>query len=135
MGLITKIFPPKEVKAAIGILDEINLKFNNKGFKMVRNYIEKAIFSNPKKFVEIMQSENESPREWIYMKIANIAGDLVESGQYHIYRGILNPQGPGSHLLQLYDMAVDEIVKMGKLDIEKAKQEKKALRKNIENVG
>ena len=33
--------------------------------------------------------------------IINLTGDLLEAGNYHIYRGVLNPMGSGDHLAQL----------------------------------
>ena len=35
------------------------------------------------------QKPGGTPREWVYIQIGNVAGDMLESGQYHIYRGVL----------------------------------------------
>lgn len=43
--------------------------------------------------------------------------------------------GPGNELLNIFDKVIDELSKMGALEIEKAKQEKEAVRENIKNVG
>ena len=67
--------------------------------------------------------------------IANTSGDMVESGQYHIYRGVLNPMGPGEDLLNIFDSAMDELVKLGDIDEKNAQVQKEALRKNIQGVG
>ena len=67
--------------------------------------------------------------------ILNISGDMVESGQHHIYRGVINPMGPGQNLLKIFDSAMDELVKLGDTDKENAETQKKAIRENIKNVG
>jgi hypothetical protein len=67
--------------------------------------------------------------------IANTSGDMAESGQYHIYRGVLNPMGPGEDLLKIFDSAMDELVKLGDMDEKNAQEQKEAIRKNIQGVG
>lgn len=67
--------------------------------------------------------------------IANISGDTVGSGQYHIYRGVLNPIGPGQNLLKILDSAMDELVRLGDTDKENAETQKKATRENTRKVG
>lgn len=132
--LFFKLFKPKEIKVALDILDEAGQVLDGAGFQLVRNHIEKAILAQPDKFMNIIQ-KGTSPRKWIYTAIANTAGDLVESGNYHIYRGVLNPLGPGNELLKIFDGATDELTKIGVLDAKKAKAEKEVMRKNIGSVG
>ena len=125
---------PKEVKEALKMLNKMERSFDNAGFHLVRNHIEKMILAQPNKFVDIIQ-RGTSLRVWIFTAVANTAGDFLESGNYHIYRGVLNPMGPGNDLLRLFDAAVDELVKIGVLKPEKAKEEKEAIRENIKSVG
>lgn len=134
MNFIKKILAPKEVKAALGILDEASYTFDNEAFQLVRNRIEKMILAQTDEFVNIIQ-KGMSPRQWVYSAIANISGDLVESGKYHIYRGVLNDMGPGNDLLKLFNAAVDELVKIGIVDNKYAKTQKEAILKNINSVG
>jgi len=134
MNFLKKLFPPKEVKEAIGMLEEAEREFSSKDFHLVKGYIEKVLRSQPDKFVEIIK-QGETPRQWIYSTISNIAGDLVESGNYHIYRGVINPMGPGNELLKIYNKAIDKLVEMKVLDNERAKKEKDALQENIKSVG
>jgi len=94
-----KLFKPKEVKVALDILNKADQIFDSPKFQLVRNHIEKAILAQPDKFVDIIQ-KGTSPHKWIYIAIANTAGDLVESGNYHIYRGVLNPLGPVMNCLK-----------------------------------
>ena len=144
---LKKFYPTKEVKIALGILDEIEYGFCNRDyqltrghverndvFQLVRGHIEKILFARPDVFSEKIR-QGASPRHWIYRIIANIAGDFVESGNYHIYRGVLNPMKPGEELVEIFDMAIDKLVEIKVLDIEQAKKEKGALRENIKSVG
>jgi len=129
-----KIFRSKEVKVAFNVLDEAGVKLNNPDFNIVELKIKQVLNEDPKG-IEKLFSHGTSPYQWAYSAIANVTGDLLESGQFHLYRAVLNPMGPGKNLLKLYDSAVDELVKMSVVDSDTANIEKKALRKNIRSVG
>ena len=122
-----------EFKDAMEILDEAEDKFGT-SFNVVREYAEKGLDANKEQFLELVR-KGESVRKYIYSVIANISGDMAESGQHHIYRGVLNPMGHGEDLLKIFDGATDELVKIGALEAEKAKKEKEAIRNNIKDVG
>ena len=145
MKIFNKRMAPKEVRDALGVLDEASRTFDNcfrsslgapvpEAFQLVRKQIEEALLAHPDAFVRIVQ-EGVSPRERVYSLISDIAGNLLKSGQYHMCRGVLSPLGPGEGLLGLFDMAVDELVRIGAMDSGKAETEKAAIRKNIEEVG
>jgi len=144
---LKKFFLPEEVKTALDIIDEVEYGFcnrdyqstrghieKNRVFQLVRGHIEKILFAHSNEFSEKIR-QGASPRHWVYRTIANVSGDLVESGNYHIYRGVLNPMEPGEELVELFDMAVDKLVEMKVLDPEQAKKEKGELRENIKSVG
>lgn len=133
-GEIRKSFSKKEVKEALRLLEEENNKWNCAGFELVKSYVEKSILSNTQHFLDDVR-KGRSIRKYVFATIANISGDLVESGQYHIYRGVLNPMGPGEDLLKIFDSSIDELVILGELDKETAQKEKDAILKNIRDVG
>ena len=136
MNFLKKAFAPKEVKAALGALDEAAYRFQTEAFQMVRNVIERYLLANPDALVRVIQeSGGRTPREWVYSQIGNVAGDMLESGQYHIYRGALNPMGPGEDLLKMFDATYDELVQMKAIDSDYANEQKAALRKNIQGMG
>jgi len=136
MNFLKKAFPSKEVKAALGALDEAANRFQTEAFRIVRNVIERSLQANPNAFVHLIhESGGRTPREWVYSQIGNIAGELLESGQYHIYRGVLNPIGPGNDLLKMFDATYDELLQMKAVDPAYANRQKEALRKNIQDVG
>ena len=102
INFIKKIFASKETKAALGVLDEASYLFDSEAFQLLRSHVEKMILSHNKEFVDFIR-KGMSPREWVYTAIANTSRDLVESGEYHIYRGLLNDMGHGYDLLKIFD--------------------------------
>lgn len=108
MKFLKKTFSPKEVRAALGVLDEAACRFDTNAFESMHCIIEKILLSKPDDFVSLIKQSGHTPREWVYSQISNIAGDMLESGQHHIYRGTLNPIGPGNVLLQMFDVCYDD---------------------------
>lgn len=134
MIILKKLFAPKEVRGVLGVLDEAECRFDCPAFKMIRNIVEKAVLANSDDVAKKIRN-GLSPRQSAYSMIANVAGDHVESGQYHIYRGVLNPLCMGGDLLQIFDAAVDEMVTIGAVDMEDAEKQKKDIRENMKTVG
>lgn len=93
---------------------------------------------------EVEQSKNEIA-EWEdhdtdYIKIAhtmlaNDTFDLLTSGKYHIYRGILNPMKCTDSLLKVYDESMSWGVKNGMIDAETKEEQRSYLFKCISEVG
>jgi len=135
MNFLAALFPSKEFKAVLGVYNEAKFRFkDSEAFKLVEADIKKWISSHPIKITSLV-SEGAPPRQVVYALIANIAAYRVESGNYHIYRGVLNPMLHGGKLLKLFDEATDELMKIGSWTEEQAKREKKAIRDNIKEVG
>lgn len=134
MKILRRMFAPKEVRIALNILDEVGLEFDCDAFRIVRRRIEDAYLGDCNQVVSNVR-EGISPRQQVYTAIANLAGDYVQSGEYHLYRGILNPFGPGGDLLRLFDASVDKLVQMGACSVKEAKAQKAGVRESIETVG
>lgn len=134
MKTIKRILAPKEVKVALNVLDELSLEFQTESFETIRRQIEDAMLGDCKKVVSEVK-EGISPRHLVYFAIANFAGDHVESGAYHIYRGVLNSLGLGNDLLSLFDMAIDRLLEDSVISEKEAKEQKAGIRKNIKHVG
>lgn len=134
MNVLKKIFAPKEVKATLGILDELSLSFGFRAFAEIKSVMEHELLSTSGQFVELVR-RGTAPRELGFTQIANLAGNLVESGHYHVWRGVLTPLDDGPNLLRLFDAALDELVRIGALDTHKASEQKRIVRKNIADVG
>ncbi|MBW2618484.1 MAG: hypothetical protein JRC92_06380 [Deltaproteobacteria bacterium] len=134
---LATLFKDSEVVEALAILDEAKNKFGmgfsaSSAFDLVRAQVEKIIRSDTKLFLEVVR-KGRSVRKYIYYAITYTSGDMLESGQYHVYRGVLSMNGNG--LLEIFDGAIDELVKLGGMDKEYAKKEKNAIRQNIKGVG
>ncbi|MBT6048894.1 MAG: hypothetical protein HOG49_19020 [Candidatus Scalindua sp.] len=123
---------PKEVCSALDILDEAEYKLDSPAFEKVQEWVKLSIQENISDVVRIIRKE-QPPRHYVYSMIANASGDWLESGDYHMYRGVLNPMGEG--MLKLFDTTVDELVLIGACDKEFAKEQKKGVRANIKKVG
>lgn len=140
MRFLKKLLAPKEVRAALGVLDEASCTFDShhgylsNAFQMVRDPIEKMILDHPSEFVRAIQ-KGTSPRQWVYNSIAKDAGDLLETGEYHIRRGFLNPIGPGEDLLRLFNAALDELVRIEVMEPDFAENEKRVMLKIIREAG
>ena len=134
MKIIKRIFAPKEVRIALNVLDELSLELDSEAFKEIRSDIENGILGDYKNIVSQVKDE-ASARQLIYFSIANFAGAYVESGNYHIYRGVLNPLGIGSELLSLFDIVVNRLLAEGAISEKEAKTHKSGIRKNIKGVG
>lgn len=134
MSIFSRLFPSNEMKMVIEAIKEAEKNLNNETFYIVKEKIEKAIHKEPKKVSELIKN-GTSPIEWVYSIVSNISGDYVESGQYHLYRGILNPMGPGEKLLKLFDDSTDKLVEIGAIEESYAKEQKRGVRDNIKTVG
>ena len=131
--MLKRLFLPKEVKDWLEVLDEAGRRFNCLGFLWVRDRAERVLRTDPATVQRKIQ-DGLSPRRLVYVLVGDIAGDLAQSGKYHVYRGVLNPMG-GTDLLEIYDGALDEVVSMGAYEPEWAERPKAALRRNVADVG
>lgn len=104
-------------------------------FSIVRRQVELMIVPYPKAFVEILRTKQMRVREWVIVTVGNIAGDHAESGKYHVYRGALNPIGPGEGFVKIFDEMLNELTRLGTHGAEKAERIKASLRECIETVG
>ena len=120
MGLLKRIFAPKEVRIALNVLDELSFELDSVAFKEMRSQIKKGIFSDYKNIVSQVK-DRESARQLIYFAIVNIAGEYIESGYYHIYRGVLNPLG--DDFLSLFDMSVKRLLEVGAITAKEAEEQ------------
>ena len=124
-----------ETKAVVRILDEAKDKFdeNSQAYTTIQEAIHNDIRTQGNEITKAIRESGKSPQVWVYLMICNISGDYAESGQHHIYRGVLN--FTGERFRDIYYKALDELVKLGEIDEELAGEQKSGLRKNISSVG
>ena len=132
--IFARLFPSKSFKKLRSILDELEKEFDNPAFEIVREKLENSASKSTKGLDNVMNS-NIDLESWVAGHIANISGDLVESGEYHIYRGVLNSMGPGKNLLRLFDQSTDFTLERGVIKQEFADEQKKQVRLNMQGVG
>ena len=118
----------------LGVLEEASQRFDYPVFDMVKKQIKRAVLAHPKDAASNIR-KGLSPQQAIYSMIANIAGDHAESGNYHLYRGVLNPLTGGEDLLRIFNTAVDEMVVIGAVEPEEAEDAKEGIRENIRTAG
>jgi len=129
---------PQEVNDVLRVLMEAENKFQSEAFKTVAQVIKTSVIAHPGELVRLFQEHPEIDEPaWVYSQVGNIAGDMLESGKYHIYRGVLNPISLGPDLLKIFDASYDELLKIKAKDIdtEYANKQKATLRQNIQRMG
>lgn len=126
--------PSSETAEAITVLEEIGAGFDAAAFGHVSVRVRALILTDPEEFGKMIR-RGTPVRRWVWGAISNAAGDLVESGEFHIYRGVLNPIGPGDGLVRIFDAAADEMVRLNAAEPEFIAKQKASLRKNIKDVG
>ena len=88
---------------------------------------------------EIFKDENFL-EHYVLGMISNLAGDMVESGQYHFYRGVLTQEG--KDLLKIYDFAMTRLVQLGAnnpdgkpMTMNYVAEQRQIINENIASVG
>jgi len=132
MNLFKRSMMPKEIKAVLGVLDELELEFTTPVFKVVREPIERALTKHQERILQEMQ-EGVSARSAALQLIANFCRMALSSGHNHIYRGVLN--STGEQFLALFDKAVETNLQLGHGDAELAAAQKECVRNEIAEMG
>lgn len=118
----------------IACLNDIEFVHPNDAFAMCRAHVLNLIHGREGE-LEAMAKKKLDFDGWCVGLVGNHAGDLLESGKFHFYRGAINPMGPGEDLLRLFDWCADEGVRTGSHTAEFAEKQKAQLRKNLNEVG
>lgn len=132
MKAFKKRFASKEVKEALDVLNEIASEFDYAGLQFLWDKLEGAILAGNKEIVARVK-EGVSPRVLVYNAIVILAGDLVTTGEYHVYRGALGVVG--HNLLKLFDKAIEGLAQNGAIAANCADEQKAEIREAIKNVG
>ena len=136
-----KIFKKKVNENTEKYLSELRIAetiYNNESFAfgIIKKIIEKQIINNTKLIDQIIEESNGgTSKEWIHSQIGNIAGDLLESGNYHVYRGVLN--STGNELFNIFKKSYDILLDIHAKDIDKeyANKQITVLKSNISRIG
>ena len=137
MKFFKKLFAPREVKIALGVLDELDYEGNTHGYHLpsfVREPIELTILKYPEKFVSELKSQGRTPRQKVYSMIEHVAGDHLQCGSFNycFCMGKLTPAG--EQVLKIYDYIIDRVKEEGCVSEEEAQKQKSDIRNCIKNV-
>ena len=121
---------PKEVKDTCyeiesGVFDNIAASaIKNAAIDLARDK-EKTIYS--------IKEEGVSPAILAHILITNSIQELLLSGQYHVYRGILN--AVGNAMVDCWDNSVDQLEILGRYSPQEAEDDKNWIRNEIKLIG
>lgn len=139
----TSRFLPKEVADCLAALEHVRPLFSKVmptnsvmlDADLVLSRVKSAVTSSAwrKALIELVKSERNAPRDVILSLVVQESKSLLETGQYHIWRGALNDDGFA--IKASFDIALDELVKSGVIDDAGAKKQRAEVAKAIASVG
>jgi hypothetical protein len=140
MIFLKRIFASKELKVALGVIDELDLFFSKQtsiggnGFEIIKNELTEFVTENEATLIKFYNN-GQSPRVSVLYATADFVKRQLSSGQYNIYRGVLNPLREGPSLQSIYHKIANLLVKEGTLTEDDAQYSKEQLEKIISEVG
>ena len=139
----TSRFLPKEVADCQAALEQVRPLFSkvmpaNSAMldaDLVLSRVKSAVTSSAwrRALIELIKDERNTPRDVILSLVVQESKSLLETGQYHIWRGALNDDGFA--IKASFDIALDELVKSGVIDDAGAKNQRAEVAKAIASVG
>jgi hypothetical protein len=130
---------PKEVKETLAALEKIRGQFDTSdvllegpvaaAFSTVRNTIE----SDPKGIVHWIRQESWKPADLVLLLLSKAASRAASSGRYHIYRGMLSPDGHG--YVAVFRTAVNALAASGFITPAEAEEDVATLLKQVKEIG
>ena len=134
MGLLD-IFKSKKAnykELLIGELNEIKSQYPTIPFYgTVLDFINKHDDNEWNSY--FTKNPQKSPRVYLASMLSNVISDYLESGQFHIYRGVLNPDG--ENMMKLLINLLDIQKNSGEINAASVQKYLSDLRNNIANVG
>jgi hypothetical protein len=134
MGLLDVFFVPRATRQVLEELENVRSLFPNHevGYMLVRRELEVQIRRNAKGVAKHLKT-GPSPRDWLISMMATCAADMVETGRFHVYRGVLNPNG--NELLAVTRLCGEEMVRLGAIDAEFLAKQMKTIGENVRDMG
>ena len=136
-------FRPKEVADCLAALEQVRPLFSKVmpaesvmlDADLVLSRVKSGVTSSAsrKALIELIKNERNAPRDVILSLVVQESKSLLETGQYHIWRGALNDHGFA--IKASFDIALDELVKSGVIDDAGAKKQRAEVAKAIASVG
>lgn len=127
------LFASKPIKLLLNQLDIFEDKVDLPGFSLVKQKVIQNIRANEVAFAKAITESHISSEQIIAAEVANVSGDMLETGEHCMYRGTLSPSG--EQLMVLFGNALDELARMGAISEEKKREDVAGLRATIRTVG
>lgn len=122
----------KEIEMCITEFNNISQELSASAKEIVKPVVFDYL-KDTEKTLYSLQKDKISPRNLIFLLITNAIAEILPTGHYHIYRGVLSQVG--HDLLKLFDYAVNELEEKGCFSHEEAKEDKAWIREQINGVG
>lgn len=143
MGILTAYFEERKYKKnqsrLLGICGELIDKYEKKTFmQSAKQDLMKAVQLMTAPAKEEIKNWRDSEVDYIkvaHTLLANASFDLLSSGRYHLYTGMLNPMSCGKHLLDVYNSSMQYALENKFIDEQTKKEQYELLIKNISSVG
>ena len=142
MGLFGHKRESDIITACKGYVAQISLYYADKDLgcisaaERLADMLRKIIDDDPKKverYIEDNKANGITPEVWVYGCFNNFSGDILESGQCHVYRGSLSQEGAG--MLKVFDDTADCLVELQSIDPSFRDQQKSEIRRSIASIG
>ena len=125
-------FNPDEVKATIIELQVIMERFSGPCWKIIQPDIVELIQDREKTIISIRENGME-PKHLAMLLTTNVIGMHVQSGQYHIYRGILGTIG--EDMVRVWNLVQEAMKIQGYISESDVVEDNKWLEEQIAMVG
>lgn len=130
--VLWRIFPPIELTAT---------KSNATSFVMAhtvatRDAVLNRIFhllNDTERTVYSIRCDHLKPQHLALLLVSNVTSTMLQTGQYHTYRGVLNAQG--SELLNLFILSVEFMLEGGFTSAEETEKDHQWILQQIREVG
>lgn len=121
------------VNQVVATLDELEDSCPSVVWYDLRQDSINVLNADRKRTVEYFERKKCKPSEWAITSVFNRCGDCLESGQYHLYRGVLNTEG--QEYLKVYQFLESQLLNRGIATQEWLDKNRSILFSNINSVG
>ena len=123
---------PTKLEQLVSEFEIAESRFNTPYFTEIKEYIFDSVIDDIEGMHKVF-NDGIDPQTAAYSMIANRAADLVETGQNHVYRGILSPKGKAFY--KIFKDSIDTLLSQGALTLDEAELSKDQLFEQIQTIG
>ena len=131
--LIWKLFPPYEVEAARSEIQSFLDLHDGIARREIEEILSACMSRDPKMVVDAIRLQHRTANHVALALLVGVLRARLSTGQYHVYRGLLNMTGEYMH--GVWRHAVSAMVDAGHLEGLAAEELRKSLADEIRSVG